>query len=256
MADTILFDFYGTLAVYEDLETGDRKTWEHLYSQVRNAGPELSFDDFMERWRHQVERHVLPGEMTEPTVFLTKIASVGRACGTSLAAVTVGEIGERCLEIWHELIQFPANLRQILLELRREFTLGLVSNFDHPPYLRNVLRRLAIEDLFDTVVISGEVGARKPSPEIFRRALAQLSAVPHRTVFVGDSLREDIAGAAQVGCLPVLVDREGRHAGFAGLRIREISDLFALGLRGRQGGPDGWLGRAGEAGPEPGEDSS
>jgi HAD superfamily hydrolase (TIGR01509 family) len=187
-----------------------------------------------------VEREVPLGEMTEPTIFLTKIASVGRACGAALSPLAVRETGERCLEIWHELIRFPDDLRAVLLALRRRFSLGLVSNFDHPPYLRGVLRRLAIEDLFATVVISGEVGVRKPSPEVFRRALAEMSADPRRTVFVGDSLSEDIAGAAGAGCLPILVDREGRHAGFSGLRIREISDLLTLGLDTLEGGPDGW----------------
>jgi HAD superfamily hydrolase (TIGR01509 family) len=240
MVDTILFDFYGTLAVYSDLETGNRRSCEHIYDRIRDGGSGLGFADFLRCWEREVERHVPPGEMTEPTVFLTKIASVGRTCGAALSPAAVRETGERCLEIWHELIRFPDDLRAVLVALRQMFALGLVSNFDHPPYLRGVLRRLDIEGLFETVVISGEAGVRKPSCEIFRRALTGMSADPRRTVFVGDSLREDIAGAAAAGCLPVLIDRQGRHPEYAGLRIREVSDLCTLGLRALEGGPDGW----------------
>jgi putative hydrolase of the HAD superfamily len=58
-------------------------------------------------------------------------------------------------------------------------------------------------DLFDAVVISGEVGLHKPQPEIYRLACERLGVEPSGAVFV-DDLRENCAGAEAVGMTAVL----------------------------------------------------
>lgn len=76
---------------------------------------------------------------------------------------------------------------------------GLLSNswsVDH--YDRELLG-----ELFDDVVISAEVGLHKPQPEIFRLACERLGVAPADAVFV-DDLRENIAGAEEVGMTGVL----------------------------------------------------
>jgi putative hydrolase of the HAD superfamily len=52
--------------------------------------------------------------------------------------------------------------------------------------------------LFDTVVISGEVGMRKPEPEIFRHAAATLGLEPRECVFI-DDVEKNIAAAVACG---------------------------------------------------------
>ncbi len=51
----------------------------------------------------------------------------------------------------------------------------------------------------DIAVFSSEVGWRKPHPAIFERALDALGVEPARTLFVGDTLATDVAGAAALG---------------------------------------------------------
>jgi putative hydrolase of the HAD superfamily len=58
-------------------------------------------------------------------------------------------------------------------------------------------------DLFDAVVISGEVGMHKPQPEIYRLACERLGVEPPEAVFV-DDLRENCAGAEAVGMTAIL----------------------------------------------------
>jgi putative hydrolase of the HAD superfamily len=60
-----------------------------------------------------------------------------------------------------------------------------------------------MRELFDVVVISGEVGLHKPEPEIFRLAAHRLGVVPQECVFV-DDLRENCAGAEAVGMTAIL----------------------------------------------------
>ena len=56
--------------------------------------------------------------------------------------------------------------------------------------------------LFDTVVISGEVGMRKPEPEIFRHAAATLGLEPGECVFI-DDVEKNIAAAVACGMIGV-----------------------------------------------------
>jgi epoxide hydrolase-like predicted phosphatase len=59
------------------------------------------------------------------------------------------------------------------------------------------------DQLFDVVVISGEVNLRKPDPEIFRLTADRLGLEPDQCVFV-DDLMPNIRGAAEVGMIGVL----------------------------------------------------
>lgn len=83
--------------------------------------------------------------------------------------------------------------------------LGVISNFDSR--LHRVLSVLEIDRYFQSVTISTEVGAAKPSPEIFRAALAKHSCLPQQAWHVGDSEAEDYAGARAIGMRAVLVAR-------------------------------------------------
>ena len=63
--------------------------------------------------------------------------------------------------------------------------------------------RDSFPELFDGVVISGEVGLHKPEPEIFRMGAERVDLKPEECVFV-DDLRENCAGAERVGMTAVL----------------------------------------------------
>jgi len=78
--------------------------------------------------------------------------------------------------------------------LRSEVTVSLLSNA--APSLRQVIA--PVLPIFDDVVISAEVGCRKPEPEIFHLALARLGARPEEVLFI-DDFRHNIAAAAELG---------------------------------------------------------
>ncbi len=62
------------------------------------------------------------------------------------------------------------------------------------------IRSRGLEGLTGCVIVSDEVGHRKPAPEIFRRALGCLGVPPGREVlFVGDDVAADMVGARGVG---------------------------------------------------------
>jgi epoxide hydrolase-like predicted phosphatase len=59
------------------------------------------------------------------------------------------------------------------------------------------------DELFDVIVISGEVGMRKPDPEIYALTAERLGLPPQACVFV-DDLAPNVRGAAAVGMVGVL----------------------------------------------------
>jgi HAD superfamily hydrolase (TIGR01509 family) len=98
----------------------------------------------------------------------------------------------------------------LLASLRRQARVGLCSNFSHSPTALRVLAESGLDAHLDAVVISDEVGIRKPRPEIFRAVLEALDVAPEETLHVGDSLDADVRGAAAVGIRTVWITRRVR----------------------------------------------
>jgi putative hydrolase of the HAD superfamily len=90
---------------------------------------------------------------------------------------------------------------------------GLISN----SWGTSIYDPSMLDDLFDTVVISGEAGLHKPQPEIYLFAAESLGVDPQDCVFV-DDLRENVRGAESVGMTAVL----HRDPGATAAKLEEL----------------------------------
>jgi putative hydrolase of the HAD superfamily len=88
---------------------------------------------------------------------------------------------------------------------------------------RSVIAALEFRDLVDAVVVSEEVGFRKPQREIFLLALDQVATRPEDAIMVGDDLAADIYGAQGAGITPIAF----RCA--AGPSVALAEDMSSLG---------------------------
>jgi len=93
----------------------------------------------------------------------------------------------------------------VLEQLRERFQLAVISNFDGR--LRLILQNLGISKYFAPVFISSELGADKPDPEIFRRALKVMHLDPNEVLHVGDDAERDWKAAKEAGLLVFQLDR-------------------------------------------------
>ncbi len=91
----------------------------------------------------------------------------------------------------------------MLATLKTRYRLGLLSNLTHAPVAFRILAKLGMAPFFDVVLVSGELGYRKPHPRVFQALLEQLGTVKEHTAFVGDNLDVDIRGAQQAGIQPI-----------------------------------------------------
>ena len=83
--------------------------------------------------------------------------------------------------------------------------------------------RALLAELFDGIVISGEVGMRKPTPEIYELAAQRIGLEPGQCVFV-DDLRFNLDPAAALGMTTIL-HRDSEQT------IAELERLFGVDLR-------------------------
>lgn len=142
-------------------------------------------------------------------------------------AASLAELRADCADVlWAALPQAPEAACELRVEvllgclhfdpfpdaapaLRRARAAGrrtvVVSNWDIS--LHDVLARAELGELLDGVVTSAEVGVAKPAREPFDRALRLAGVEPAGAVHVGDSLREDVAGAQAAGLRAVLLER-------------------------------------------------
>jgi putative hydrolase of the HAD superfamily len=110
-----------------------------------------------------------------------------------------------------------------------DLTLGLISNFEE--WLQRLLEFLEVRQYFDVTVISGVEGVEKPDPRIFRLALERAGVPAEGSIYVGDHPFFDVKAARQVGMVPVLIDRRGRHADADAIRITSLEELpAAIGI--------------------------
>jgi putative hydrolase of the HAD superfamily len=88
----------------------------------------------------------------------------------------------------------------------QNLSLCVGSNFDSR--LRGVFQGLSeLRDRMETLVISSEVGFRKPHEGFFRAACAHLGLAPSEVLCVGDDPENDVRGALRAGLSALLVDR-------------------------------------------------
>ena len=76
---------------------------------------------------------------------------------------------------------------------------------------REKLDASGLAGYFDVLAVSGDIGAGKPDPAIFRHALGELGVRPQHAMMVGDSLRKDVDGALAAGLNAIWLNRSGAH---------------------------------------------
>ncbi|HLX32556.1 MAG TPA: HAD family hydrolase [Gaiellaceae bacterium] len=105
-------------------------------------------------------------------------------------------------EEWRPAYSVLASAQALLESLRdRGLKTGLVANSwpDPARVLRHDAAALGLAPFLDTLVFSEDAGARKPAPEIFHHACADVGVEPAAALYVGDDLVRDVEGARNAG---------------------------------------------------------
>lgn len=242
--EAVLFDLFDTLVLFQrerlpEVEINGRmvrSTAGHLHEAFRPFAPALSLADFAGAlfWSWQEAEKIRSGTHREVSAQERFGMLFGRL-GFEAAAMEREALPLLLATHMRELsraVVFPAHHRSVLKELGRRHRLAVVSNFDYTPTARMVLEREEVADLFEAIIVSDEVGWRKPAPPIFERALGVMGLAPGAALFVGDRVDVDVAGAQGVGMRAVWINRDGgarpEGIGAPDHEIRDLGELLGL----------------------------
>jgi len=190
LVDAVLFDYGGVM-------TGPVRDSISAWLEADGIDP-ASFSRTLKAWMsrsvewstpiHRLETGELPADEFE-----------------QLLAAELVTVDGRPLEPAGMLQRLFAGMRpdpqmfELVAELRDHgVQVGLLSNS-----WGNTYPRAEVDALFDPVVISGEVGLRKPTADIYQHALDRLGLPAGRVLFVDDA-EPNICGAQQVGMRALL----------------------------------------------------
>lgn len=212
MIRAVLFDFGDTLVLFDrwDYDKCLRKML-HSLSQSNVVVPcsygefKRVYFDVRRRMYREVEKYC--GEVD----FCVRLAATLKRFGMNFAHEDriIADAADAFFEGWDEDMRIEDYTRLVLQSLRATYRMGVITNFPCRKALLATLERFSLTRFFETIVISAELGVRKPNPKIFTKALRILNVEASDTVFVGDSVKTDIFGAENVGMKTILVENSG-----------------------------------------------
>ena len=231
MIDTILFDNWNTLVQAPGLMRGGASV-EIFQRSLREQGFDFDTEQFTEVYRPIARRQAKASEAAG----WREIDYIQRLLLT-LEGLGIKEPRRSRLAIrawddylaeWPKQTCFYPETPLLLEKLQGEYKLGVVTNFMDGPTARLVFNKLGYEAVFDSLVVSAEVGYLKPSPVLFNQALDELGSIPENAIMVGDTYEADIVGAHNAGIRGVLVDIYGatqEQIGGSDAFIKNLCDL-------------------------------
>jgi putative hydrolase of the HAD superfamily len=188
----ILFDLFQTLVSLNTPEIMNIQTFEILGIKKEDWENEL-FDGSRER---------LTGKIKDPVQIITSIA---HAINPEIKLdLIIKATSNRLLKFEKALVNVSENTINTLKTLKSmDKKLGLISNADFTEM--SGWNKSPLNNLFDSVVFSCEVGYAKPDKEIYKYSLNELHVSIEDAVFVGDGASNELYGAKQIGLSTIMI---------------------------------------------------
>ncbi|HYA03308.1 MAG TPA: HAD family hydrolase [Syntrophobacteria bacterium] len=198
------FDLFNTLITVE--LSARRESLNRLTDALRASGLDVDRDPFVRAHGEAALRHLeqtrVDGRETHNRFWIsTALNSLGHRVGPE--DLRIGRAVEAYFSAYIEASHLIPETKEMLVALTGGYRLGLLSNFTHAPAAVEVIHRHGLTPYFDAVVISGEVGYRKPHPLVFQMLVDQLGVAKEEIAFVGDDAEADVSGADRAGLRPI-----------------------------------------------------
>ncbi len=215
MIDTIYFDNWNTLVKAPELMKRGSST-RIFQEYLRGQGLEVP-DNFIDIYvliaraqnmKAEKDGHREPDYRQRLEEVFTELGLPGPV-GLSRGA------WEHYLRKWPEQTEYFNGVPEMLEDLKESYKLGIITNYMDGPTCRVVFEKLGYDDIFDSLVVSEELGYVKPAQILFETALKETGSRPENSVMVGDTYGADIVGGNLAGMKTVLVDiYENQHENY------------------------------------------
>ena len=237
----VLFDLFDTLVLFDSarlpaVEINGKRvhtTARLLHDRLQRDAPrvtlEACYGALLDSWREAERLRALDArEVPAPQRFRDFLQRLSLDPAVLSPALVTDLIDTHRRELG-QAAEFPAHHGPLLRALGERSRLAVVSNFDYTPTALDILDRAGVTGLFEAIVVSDEVGWRKPHPAIFAHALERLQVSPSEALFVGDRADIDVVGAQRAGMHAVWINRDAQPlpAGLAPpeFEVRDLAEL-------------------------------
>ena len=202
----VIYDYIGTLVNCRGYSMADSE--DNLHRALVAEGFQLDKKEFLDAYTvsHQKYRKIRYEQHQEVTNAIW-VSDALCALGYKVSPddIRIKAALNVFFQDFIDTLELREGAKKLLKQTAAQTKVGLISNFTHAPVIHKSLRKIHIHDYFNAIVISEEVGWRKPSPKIFEEALCRLKIKAEEAIFVGDSPLEDIKGAKDAGFKTVFV---------------------------------------------------
>jgi 2-haloalkanoic acid dehalogenase type II len=223
----ILFDLDYTLV---DNDVAWRELWPPVAARFAERYHGFDPDEFLSRSYEFADRHyelLLNGEIDYDTYRRDYVRHGVEPWGELDDELFAAYSDARTRSV--DLIELFGDAVETIRGLRaRGLKIGILTN--GPSELqRRKLRRIGIESEVDAVAVSEEIGASKPDPHAYERAVAMLGLQPAEVAMVGDHVVNDVAGALAAGlAAAVWVERRPGELPEGAELARELAEVPRL----------------------------
>jgi HAD superfamily hydrolase (TIGR01549 family) len=211
LIDTVLFDCWGTILQAPILMSREAVT-THFHKILTDQGHEVDYNAFKDAYRKSARAQNIQANSTweefDHEKRLLETLETMNYTKPELPTI-VRNLWKEYLTLWPIHSKPYKETMPLLKALKARYKLGLVTNFVDGPTARKVFTHYQFEKLFDTIIISGEVGYRKPKRLLFDLALSELNSSPDKAVMIGDTVVADVVGPKEIGMKAVLIDEDG-----------------------------------------------
>ncbi|MBN1647190.1 MAG: HAD family hydrolase [Spirochaetales bacterium] len=224
----ILFDLFGTLFIYSDEKTAWDQWISFLWKNMSDFGLRLDKKEFEAHFADYFNIRI-DTDLAHKKQLTRHEKRLVQTCRTLAVSMPLDEIKKMAigsLRAWTSDFTLENGTADLLYSLGQTRKIALVSNFDHAPFVHELLAENGLHNCFDVITVSGEIDIDKPDPRIFRHTLGLLGMEPAQVVHIGDEPEADIKGAEAAGITPVLIDRTGTQTSVCGCAL--IKSLFEL----------------------------
>lgn len=213
----VLFDLFDTLLLVRDDGAFYERALAKIYSFLMNSGLNFSFEEFRRTYFEVRDKMYMETEANlEEPHFKVRFSATLKRLGYECDAFhpLVDAAARIFAEEFAQLVMPDSEAAEVLQTLYGKYKLAVVSNLSIHEAAYELLEKFDLRKYFDVVVISSEVNRRKPSPEIFKKAIDALNVKACEAVFIGDTLSMDIKGAKNVQMLAFLIQRPNQNVKF------------------------------------------
>ena len=188
-----------------------RSNLQALCNYLASLGLQLNFEKFSETFVRMFNDASYRADLFKVEIPMQEILSkVLRKSGLQVLGVDIPtnammEFYRPEVESW----QLYPDAIETLTKLDQDgYPMGVISNAKSDWMVRAIVERSDIGKFLNAIVSSAAIKVRKPRAEIFIQAMNELNVKPQDSVFVGDSISADVAGAKSLGMRAIHVLRK------------------------------------------------